>query len=521
MNRSLTLALAPLWLAAAAHAANTAPTVVIQSAAMRGASGLMDVVFRVNDPDDATVKTRALAFIDGQRSFAKLVKPTTFAEGTGSKIGDAIATNTNHTLTWNVASDWNIDLGQIKFEILAMDSRGLLPLDWVTIPAANGQPELTISKNAPSDQEVLDALFWQYASGDPGLTLENGVLRGSTASGVFDGIHFVDGSVAMTYAAPWAIKSMGLSPSTRSDTTYAVTARAINHNTSRWHATNKPYTGMKLALIGWGLNNYGQSSIPQFPLGTESLISAGVYRSLSTDQSGRLRDWGYDDTVGGSIEIQKPDVLNNLSAVAAGVSNTIALKRDGSILAWGANNYGQSNPPAGSTFTAVSSGFIHCLALRNDGSIAAWGSSLDRRIDVPAGIHGARAISAGWDHSLAIKSDGTVIAWGGNSAKQCNVPSDLDNVIAISASAITSTALKSDGTVVSWGYYSDSVEIKAIHSKAIAAGLIHKISLNSDGTVTAWGNNDYGQTNVPDGLSGVIAISAGGYHNLALQIEAP
>jgi hypothetical protein len=55
--------------------ANTAPTVVIQSAAMRPGTTLMEVVYRVNDPDDATVKTRALAFIDGVRSFAKVLKP--------------------------------------------------------------------------------------------------------------------------------------------------------------------------------------------------------------------------------------------------------------------------------------------------------------------------------------------------------------------------------------------------------------------------------------------------------------
>ena len=55
--------------------ANTAPTVVIQSAAMRPGTTLMEVVYRVNDPDDATVKTRALAFVDGVRSFAKVLKP--------------------------------------------------------------------------------------------------------------------------------------------------------------------------------------------------------------------------------------------------------------------------------------------------------------------------------------------------------------------------------------------------------------------------------------------------------------
>ena len=89
---------------ASAALANTAPTVVIQSAAMRPGTTLMDVVYRVNDPDDATVKTRALAFVDGVRSFANVLKPVTFVEGTAAKLGDAIPSNTDHTLTWDVAS---------------------------------------------------------------------------------------------------------------------------------------------------------------------------------------------------------------------------------------------------------------------------------------------------------------------------------------------------------------------------------------------------------------------------------
>jgi hypothetical protein len=71
----------PLVLLAMASAAvaNTAPMVVIQSAAMRPGTTLMDVVYRVNDPDDATVKARALAFVDGVRSFANVIKPVTVA----------------------------------------------------------------------------------------------------------------------------------------------------------------------------------------------------------------------------------------------------------------------------------------------------------------------------------------------------------------------------------------------------------------------------------------------------------
>jgi alpha-tubulin suppressor-like RCC1 family protein len=40
--------------------------------------------------------------------------------------------------------------------------------------------------------------------------------------------------------------------------------------------------------------------------------------------------------------------------------------------------------------------------------------------------------------------------------------------------------------------------------------------LSSNGTVTAWGDDFFGQTNVPTGLSNVVAISAGGQHSLAV-----
>ncbi|MCC6355902.1 MAG: hypothetical protein IT577_18600 [Verrucomicrobiae bacterium] len=178
MKARLLLSTLLLTLAPAAPAqTNVAPTVEILSANMRAGTTLMDIFFRVNDPDDATVKVRALAFKDGIRSFANVIRPVTFAEGSGDKIGDAIPANANHALTWNVATDWNIDLGQAKFEILAMDGRGLLSFDWITIPAAGAYPQVTVSTNSPSSTEVLNALYWLYANGDPGLSLTNGIYQ--------------------------------------------------------------------------------------------------------------------------------------------------------------------------------------------------------------------------------------------------------------------------------------------------------------------------------------------------------
>ena len=222
--------------------ADFAPLPVIISATMRPGTTLMDVVFRVNDPDDATVKTRALAFVDGVRSFANVIKPVTFAEGTAAKLDDAIPSNTDHTLTWDVGADWDIDLGQVKFEVLAMDGRGFLTFDWLTIPAAAGKPMMTISSNSAADQEVIDAFFWLFAAGDSGLTLTNGVVSGSVQSGIFSGVPLVSGSGIQNYAAPYLFKKMALDVAGSDEVDHAaITARAGIANTTSWHAALRPW----------------------------------------------------------------------------------------------------------------------------------------------------------------------------------------------------------------------------------------------------------------------------------------
>jgi hypothetical protein len=54
---------------------------------------------------------------------------------------------------------------------------------------------------------------------------------------------------------------------------------------------------------------------------------------------------------------------------------------------------------------------------------------------------------------------------------------------------------------------------------AIAAGYEHSLALTAEGLVVAWGDNEYGQTTVPSGLSNVVGIAAGGSHSLALTAE--
>ena len=107
------------------------PAVEYVSVAVRESDPtILDVVYRVKSAKP-TVKVRSLAFKDGVRSFANVVRPETFIEGTDVNVGDAISANAEHKLTWRVSSDWQIDLAKVKFEVLAVEE-DLLPLELVT-----------------------------------------------------------------------------------------------------------------------------------------------------------------------------------------------------------------------------------------------------------------------------------------------------------------------------------------------------------------------------------------------------
>jgi alpha-tubulin suppressor-like RCC1 family protein len=56
--------------------------------------------------------------------------------------------------------------------------------------------------------------------------------------------------------------------------------------------------------------------------------------------------------------------LHNVLAIAAGGQTSVALKADGTVVAWGLDNYGQATVPVGlNNVTAISAGHQFCLAL--------------------------------------------------------------------------------------------------------------------------------------------------------------
>ena len=222
--------------------------------------------------------------------------------------------------------------------------------------------------------------------------------------------------------------------------------------------------------------------------------------------------WGANDqeqVKPGDMSGQPLDMTVTLSggtAIAAGGAHSLALSHDGIVYAWGANDRGQaglgaaSKPssnilpvkgPGGdgllSGVKAVAAGESHSLALKGDGTVWAWGAN-------DGGQLGDTSLK---DRPAPVQVKGL----GGNGV--------LADIVAIAAGGQTSLALRADGTVWSWGvndkgqlgnnaaikYSATPVQVKAQRGdlpgmKAIAAGSAHCLALKADGTVWAWGWNN-------------------------------
>jgi hypothetical protein len=146
--------------------------------------------------------------------------------------------------------------------------------------------------------------------------------------------------------------------------------------------------------------------------------------------------------------------LSNVISLSAGYAHVLALRDDGSVVAWGVNGAGQAtNVPAGlSRVVKVAAGNSHSLALRSDGTVAGWGNG--PAANVPAGLSNVVSIAAGYYHSMAIKSDGTVVAWGAGTnyvsdvsstdKGQCLVPAGLSNTFSIAGGLSFSLVLTNE-----------------------------------------------------------------------------
>jgi hypothetical protein len=232
-------------------------------------------------------------------------------------------------------------------------------------------------------------------------------------------------------------------------------------------------------------------------------ISIGCKHVLAlytdSNQNTYIKSWGYYD------ENTVPLNLGTIVDIAAGSEHNLALINDGTVIGWGKNDHGQALgvPSSGlmtgtlggnvsgasgellQDVTALSAGSSHSLALRTDSGVVAWGSNWGGQSSVPSEATEVIQIAAGLNHSLALKSGGAVISWGDNGHGQCDVPTGISisntGIIGIAAAGNTSLAWKNDGEIIVWGKSTKLVNSPNFKLKSVYCGVEHAIATDISG----------------------------------------
>ncbi len=252
--------------------------------------------------------------------------------------------------------------------------------------------------------------------------------------------------------------------------------------------------------------------------------------------------------------------------VAAGVTHNLAVGSNGRVYAWGRNDDGQlgvgdksvrTEPtevalPADLSFVAVEAGWESSYAVAEDGTLYAWGGddygelgtnsyetwgSTDElspvTVRLPDGV-GTVDVAAGAYFAIVIGTDDVVYAWGDDAIGQLGsgqthehphldgrlmspepVPVTLPEgteVRSLAAGGAHAVALTDDGTLFNWGLrlpYNvevggpqqtefDAVPVVVplegdLEVRAVAAGSGRTIVTTTDGAAYSWGDNTSGQ----------------------------
>ena len=288
-------------------------------------------------------------------------------------------------------------------------------------------------------------------------------------------------------------------------------------------------------------------------------VASGKNHRLAINSRGELYAWGRNDegqlgigtTTDNELAPQRVGSDSDWKAVSGGYDHSLALKRDGTLYAWGKNHRGQlgigstnnENAPQqvgnDSDWKAIAAGNNHSLALKSDNTLYAWGAnhvgqlgnnenganfndkSKDKTAPIQVGTdRNWQTISAGNDYSSALKDTGALYTWGSNAvgelgdgtATNKSSPTRISTGwSAVSGGDSHILAIKTDNTLHSWGS-NDSGQLgigttsRSENSptqisagwKAVAAGRWHSLALKSDGTLYAWGHNTTGQLGLGD-----------------------
>ena len=314
-------------------------------------------------------------------------------------------------------------------------------------------------------------------------------------------------------------------------------------------------------LWGWGRRADGQLgdnilSTQPVPLqitsmSNSSTVYPGVINSFIIKSDGSM--WGSGSNTYGSLGINSTtEIINtfqqittatNWVKVSPSLFFAVALRSDGTIWAWGQDDFNQTgNPPSsesqnvpvqvgtGTDWIDVATNTDRtAFALKADGTLWGWGenafsllvpASNVYSLPVPTQINSVNTwvkMSVGGTHILAQKNDGTLWAWGSGAARGVGPdinPGIIPNQIGtdtwkyFTTGGNTSFGVKTDGTLWAWGNnlngkLGDGTTITRFYPVQIgsdtnwdtvqARNYATTMATKTDGSIYYWGTNYYGE----------------------------
>jgi alpha-tubulin suppressor-like RCC1 family protein len=278
--------------------------------------------------------------------------------------------------------------------------------------------------------------------------------------------------------------------------------------------------------------------------GDMALMSNGTVWTWGSNINGQLGDGTYNST-STPVEVQGLDNVIAISSLAS--STCLALKSDGSIWAWGQNDFGQCGdgdityavplPVEVKGLSNVTAIYGGAYAVEANGSVWTWGATL-----------------------MDVNSNGYAINYGsiGSPKINCNptpIKLNISNVKDIDYGTTTQQTVfvADNGTVWNWGYDLNGtlgdgtlinpaviqnipylvtpIQVKGLTNIInVTAGVSCSMALKNDGTVWAWGydcNGQFGDGKINDAyplpiqlpIDNVVAMSGGNINSVFLKSD--
>ena len=453
-----------------------------------------------------------------------------------------------------------------------------------TAPTSSSASTSVIKASSAQDSSKFDSVSISVQASNPtssitGVSLVSAKvnLRASESTSL---TATVTGTGAFNNAVIWSIESGGigtLSSITNTSVTYNAPTSSFGKVVRIKAVSVQDATKQQIIFLGL---HPSQPSLEAGGTHSLAIKSDGTVLAWGGDAGGQL---GNDDLLFNKLAPVAVSGASNIVAVAAGQVHSLALKADGTVLAWGNDAGGQLGDNAtledkptpvvvsgASNIIAISAGYYFSLALKSDGTMLSWGNNsrgqlgdsvIKAQKPTPVAVSGASdivAIGAGSEHSLALKADGTMLAWGldvdgelGDNVQLTDQPLPVavmtsSKIVSISAGTSHSLALTSSGNMLAWGsdfggqlgdntvYVNKPTPVAvsgASNIVAVAGGFFHSLALKADGTMLAWGSDTYGELGdgnqvnpqsipvVVENANSIVAIAAGLHLSLALKSD--